>query len=86
MKTKIIIGILALVTVAALIFYFKTPVAPPVTTTTVPPITPTTSPQVTTTTVPAVLAEEQAYYAIDQELSSAIQGISGSDVQSAMTS
>ena len=77
MKTKIIIGILALVAVAALIFYFKVPSTPPVTTTTVPTVT---------TTVPSVPGENQAYIAIDQELGSAVQGISDSDVQSAMTS
>jgi len=84
MKTKIIIGILALVAVAALIFYFKVPSTPPVTTTTVPTVT-TTVPTVTTT-VPSVPGENQAYIAIDQELGSAVQGISDSDVQSAMTS
>lgn len=79
MKTKIIIGILALVAVAALIFYFKMPSVPPIITTT------TTVPTVTTT-VPSVPGENQAYTAIDQELGSAVQGISDSDVQSAMTS
>ena len=34
----------------------------------------------------AVSAEDQALDVVDQELGSAVQGISGSDVQSAMTS
>lgn len=79
MNTKIIIGILALVVVVALVFFFKPQGTPPVTTTT------TTVPSVTTT-VPSVPGESQAYNAIDQELGSAVQGISNSDVQSAMTS
>ena len=82
MKTKIIIGILALVAVAALIFYFKLPSTPPV----IPPVTTTTVPTATTTTVSTALGENQAYNAIDQELGSAVQGISSSDVQNAMTS
>ena len=82
MKTKIIIGILALAVVAILGIYMKSnpPTSPPVqsTTTTQPatqPSTPTTSP-----------AENQAINAVDQELGSAVQGISDSDVQNAITS
>jgi len=76
MNIKILIGILALV-LLALIFFSKAPVTPPPTITTVP--------QVTTTTVPIVSAENQAYNVIDQELGSATQNISNSDVQNAMT-
>jgi hypothetical protein len=84
MNIKILIGILILVIVALILFY-KAPVTPPVTTTTVPQVT-TTIVHPVTTTVPTVSAENQAYNVIDQELGSATQNISNSDVQNAMTS
>jgi len=86
-KKIIVFGILAIVVVAAFVFFYSSQKV-------TPPITPTTAPATTAqTTVPAnpitsqaSLVESQAYDAIDQELSSATQGISGSDVQNAMTS
>ena len=84
MNTKIIIGILALVVVASLAFYLMSnPTTPPSTTTTTQPSSSTTSPTTTTLSSPA---ESQAVNAVDQELGSAVQGISNSDIQSAMTS
>ena len=85
-KKIIVFGILAIVVVAAFVFFFNTKqVTPPITPTTAPP-TPTTSPAQTTTPTPTTSPDDQAYAAIDQELGSAVQGISASDVRNAMTS
>ena len=79
MNTKIIIGTLALVVVASLAFYLMSnPTTPATTTTTTQPVTSTS------TTSPTSPAENQAVNAVDQELGSAIQGISDSDIQNAM--